>query len=166
MSIRNISWGVKAAGWQSYHVNVPIVWKSGSLNLLKPQGPNPTLNSGTIYRSTSLLIFFFFLAGRAHLVNWSDCGLAEREIFFDSLLQGPGLALGSTQPPMGTGHWVTAIKDLGACSWPLTLIHYRAYEWSHMATPLHAFLAYIGTILFYCWRSTFYWNNLSRVHVI
>jgi hypothetical protein len=36
MSTRNISWGVKAAGtygWQTYHLPVPIVLKSGSLNL-------------------------------------------------------------------------------------------------------------------------------------
>jgi hypothetical protein len=42
MCTRNISWGVKAAGaygWQPYHLHVPIVWTSGSLNLLKPSGP-------------------------------------------------------------------------------------------------------------------------------
>ena len=42
MSTRNISWGVKAAGaqgWQPYHLNVPNVLKSGSLNLLEPSGP-------------------------------------------------------------------------------------------------------------------------------
>ena len=36
-STRNISWGVKAAGpysWQSYHLHVPILLKSGSLKLL------------------------------------------------------------------------------------------------------------------------------------
>jgi hypothetical protein len=34
--------GVKAAGaldWQPYHLHVPIVLKSGSLNLLEPLGP-------------------------------------------------------------------------------------------------------------------------------
>jgi len=34
--------GVKAAGaydWQPYHLHVPIVLKSGSLNLLEPSGP-------------------------------------------------------------------------------------------------------------------------------
>jgi hypothetical protein len=34
--------GVKAAGvqgWQPYHLYVPIVLKSGSLNLLEPLGP-------------------------------------------------------------------------------------------------------------------------------
>ena len=39
MSTRNISWGVKAAGvcdWQPYHLQVPIVLKSGSL--LEPSG--------------------------------------------------------------------------------------------------------------------------------
>jgi hypothetical protein len=42
MSTRNIFWGVKAAGaygWQTYHLHVPIVVKSGSVNLLEPSGP-------------------------------------------------------------------------------------------------------------------------------
>jgi len=42
MSTRNIFWGVKAAcvsGWQPYHLHVPTVLKSGSLNLLEPSGP-------------------------------------------------------------------------------------------------------------------------------
>jgi len=41
MSTRNISWGVKVAGawgWQPYHLHVPIVFKSGILNLLEPSG--------------------------------------------------------------------------------------------------------------------------------
>ena len=41
MNTRNISWGVKAAGawgWQPYHLHVPIVLKSGKLNLLEPSG--------------------------------------------------------------------------------------------------------------------------------
>ena len=39
MSTRNISKGIKVAGaygWQCYHLLVPIVLKSGSLNLLEP----------------------------------------------------------------------------------------------------------------------------------
>jgi len=35
-------WGVQAAGakgWQPYHFHVPIVLKSGGLNLLEPSGP-------------------------------------------------------------------------------------------------------------------------------
>jgi hypothetical protein len=47
MSTRNISWGVKAAGaygWQPYHLHVPIVLKSGSLNLLEPYGPVQACN--------------------------------------------------------------------------------------------------------------------------
>jgi hypothetical protein len=42
MSNGYISRGVKAAGaygWQPYHLHVPIVLKSGSLNLLEPPGP-------------------------------------------------------------------------------------------------------------------------------
>jgi hypothetical protein len=39
--------GVKAAGaygWQSYHLHVSIVLKSGSLNLLEPSGPVKACN--------------------------------------------------------------------------------------------------------------------------
>ena len=39
--------GVKATGaygWQPYHLHVPIVLKSGSLNLLEPSGPVQTCN--------------------------------------------------------------------------------------------------------------------------
>ena len=42
ISTRNISWGVKAAGaygWQPYHLQWPIVLKSGSLSLLETLGP-------------------------------------------------------------------------------------------------------------------------------
>jgi hypothetical protein len=40
MSTRNNSWGVKAAGayGKPYHLHVPIVLKSGSLNLLETSG--------------------------------------------------------------------------------------------------------------------------------
>ena len=47
MSTRNISWGVKAGGaygWQPYHLHVPIVLKSVSLNLLEPSGPVQSCN--------------------------------------------------------------------------------------------------------------------------
>ena len=47
MSTRNISWGVKVAGalgWQPYHLHVPIVLKSGCLNLLEPSGPVQACN--------------------------------------------------------------------------------------------------------------------------
>ena len=42
MSTRNISWWVKVAGAygrRPYHLHVPIVLKSGSLNLLELSGP-------------------------------------------------------------------------------------------------------------------------------
>ena len=45
MGIRNISWGVKAAGawvWQPYHIHVPCVVKSGSPDLLEPSWPVQT----------------------------------------------------------------------------------------------------------------------------
>ena len=47
MSTRNISWRVNAAGaygWQPYYLNVPIVLKSGSRNLLETSGPAQTCN--------------------------------------------------------------------------------------------------------------------------
>jgi len=47
MSTRKISWGVKAAvaySWESYHFQVPIIFKSESLNLLEPSGPAQACN--------------------------------------------------------------------------------------------------------------------------
>jgi hypothetical protein len=47
MSTRSTSLGVQAAGassWQLYHLHVPIVFKSGSLNFLEPSGPVQTCN--------------------------------------------------------------------------------------------------------------------------
>jgi hypothetical protein len=47
MSTTYISWWVKAAGaygWQPYNLHVPIVLKSGSLNLLEPSGPVQACN--------------------------------------------------------------------------------------------------------------------------
>jgi len=47
MSTRNICWVVKAAGVygsQPYHLLVPTVLKSGSLNLLEPSGPVQACN--------------------------------------------------------------------------------------------------------------------------
>jgi hypothetical protein len=47
MNTRNISWGVKVAGaygWQTYHLHVLTVLKSGSLNLLEPSGPVQACN--------------------------------------------------------------------------------------------------------------------------
>jgi hypothetical protein len=52
MSARNISWGVKAAGaycWQPYHIHVPIVLKSGSLNFLKVLGPVQACNGRALH---------------------------------------------------------------------------------------------------------------------
>ena len=47
MSTRNTSWGVKAPGawgWQPYHLHVPIVLRSGSLNLLEHWEPVQACN--------------------------------------------------------------------------------------------------------------------------
>jgi len=46
-STRNISWGGKGGqcvGLTAYHLHVPIVLKSGSLNILEPSGPVQTCN--------------------------------------------------------------------------------------------------------------------------
>ena len=47
MSTRNISWWVNASGalgLKPYHVHMPIVLKSGNLNLLEPSGLVQTCN--------------------------------------------------------------------------------------------------------------------------
>jgi hypothetical protein len=47
ISTRNISWGIKTAGacdWQPYHLHVPTILKSESLNLLEPSGPVQACN--------------------------------------------------------------------------------------------------------------------------
>jgi hypothetical protein len=64
MSTRNISWGVKATGaqgWQPYHLNVPTVLKSGSLNLLEPSGPIQACNGIAFYdRLACSIIYVMF----------------------------------------------------------------------------------------------------------
>ena len=52
MSTRNISWGAKAAGAlgrQPNHLHVPIVFKSGSLNLLELSRPVQACNGIAIF---------------------------------------------------------------------------------------------------------------------
>ena len=47
MSTRYVFWGLKSAGaygWQTYHLHVPTVLKSGSLNLLELLGPVQACN--------------------------------------------------------------------------------------------------------------------------
>ena len=61
MSIKNISWGIKATGtygWQPYHLHVPIVLKSGSLNLMESSGPVQGL----------LYLYIYFL--NYYSINW------------------------------------------------------------------------------------------------
>ena len=56
MSARIISWGVKAAGaWdcKPYHLHVPNVLKSGSLNLLEPSGPLQACNGLALFFKSS-----------------------------------------------------------------------------------------------------------------
>ena len=88
MSTTNISWGVKAVGalgWQPYHLHVPIVLKSGSLNLLEPSGPIQACNGTALYSFDTfniwclysiidhvlcvLYIYFFFA-----LALWPNAG--------------------------------------------------------------------------------------------
>ena len=57
MSTRNISWEVKAAGaydWQTYHLHVLTVLKSGSLNLLEPSGPVQVCNGIVLHLPLTL----------------------------------------------------------------------------------------------------------------
>jgi len=64
MSTRNISCGVKAAGaygWQPYHLHVPIVLKSGSLNLLKPSGPVQACNGTALHFLFTFIIHNDFI---------------------------------------------------------------------------------------------------------
>ena len=51
MSIRHISWGVEAASADGlpYHLNVPNVLKSESLNLLEPSGPVQACNGIALF---------------------------------------------------------------------------------------------------------------------
>jgi hypothetical protein len=56
MSTNNIFWGIKAAvayGCKPYHLQVPIVLKSGSLNLLEPSGPVQASNEIAILSSAN-----------------------------------------------------------------------------------------------------------------
>jgi hypothetical protein len=51
MRTRNISWEVNPAGaygWQPYHLHVPTVLKSKTLNLLEPSGPVQACNGNAL----------------------------------------------------------------------------------------------------------------------
>jgi hypothetical protein len=79
ISTRNISWGVKAAGalgWQPYHLHVPIVLKSGSLNFLEPSGLVQAYNGIVlpfIIRMWGLMVlvcWLFYLIEMVMLLCW------------------------------------------------------------------------------------------------
>jgi hypothetical protein len=77
ISTRNISLGVKAAGpygCQPYHLHVPIVLKSGSLNLLKPSGPLQASNGIALpfFTFMKLSTVLFQLAGDRYKTNESQ----------------------------------------------------------------------------------------------
>ena len=58
MSTRSISCEVKATGaqgWQRYHLHVPIVLKSGSLNILEPSGPVQACNGIALLSRTGII---------------------------------------------------------------------------------------------------------------
>jgi len=60
MSTRNIFWGVNMAsawGWQPYKLHVPVVLKSGSLNVLELAGPVQALQR---------LIYLYILCTHTH----------------------------------------------------------------------------------------------------
>jgi hypothetical protein len=76
MSTRNIFWGVKSAGscsWQPYHLHVPIVLKSGSLNILESSGPVQTCN-GIILLYHSYQVSWKICVVRAEF----SCGQTDR----------------------------------------------------------------------------------------
>jgi hypothetical protein len=79
MSIRNISWGVKATGaegWQSYHFHVHTVLKSVSLNQLEPSGPAQasTGNALPLPRNNGELVITFKLKAKENIFTWpSSC---------------------------------------------------------------------------------------------
>ena len=79
MSTRNISFGVKtfgAYGWQPYHLHVPTVLKSGSLDLLEPSGPVQTCN-GIALPVTSLWMWRGAVMKRKFPAPWhgSTCAI-------------------------------------------------------------------------------------------
>ena len=72
MSTRNISWGIKAVGaysWQSYHLHVPIVSKSWSINLLEFSGPVIGLYRGCFTFYTQLENIRYFVQNSHHLLH-------------------------------------------------------------------------------------------------
>ena len=83
MSTRNISWGVKAAGalgWQRYHFHVPIVLKSGSLNLLEHSG---SVQGCNLIALPLLLLYLINRSGMFwHVSVYSPylCGISVRKL--------------------------------------------------------------------------------------
>jgi hypothetical protein len=53
---KNVSWRVKAAGATTENLHVPVVWKSGSLNLLE--------RAGRVQASTGIAVIFVICQGR------------------------------------------------------------------------------------------------------
>jgi hypothetical protein len=119
INTRNISWGVKAAdawGWQPYHLHVPFVLKSPSLNLLEPSGPVQTCNciAFTLVRhfpvfivtllfvfQIPVLLFSFgvFYVLVSHIYSSEPFDSRQRQQIF-LFSEGTRLTLGSFRPPV------------------------------------------------------------------
>jgi hypothetical protein len=104
MSTRIIACGVKAAcawGWQSYHLHLPIVLKSGSHNFLGPSGNVQTctgivlLFCVSVIQSLKKLLCFHSFFLKLLFIGLSESALCDREVtvralhfFADSERQG------------------------------------------------------------------------------
>jgi hypothetical protein len=73
--------GVKAAGtygWKPYHRHLPIVWKSGSLNLLEPSAPVQGLLYRPVRRADNLTTFMCRLSWNLEAsISWNPQGLSR-----------------------------------------------------------------------------------------
>ena len=73
MSTKNISWGIKAAGaysWQSYHLHVPIISKSGSLKFLEISGSVIGIYRGCFtFFCTQFETIRYFVQNSHHLLH-------------------------------------------------------------------------------------------------
>jgi hypothetical protein len=72
MSTTKVSWGVKAADAydrQSYHLHVPIVMKSGSLNLLESFGPVKVCNGIALPLTVPIPIRLFIYTVQVIMVH-------------------------------------------------------------------------------------------------
>jgi len=92
MSTRNISCGVKAGGWQPYHLHVLTVSKSRSLNLLEPSGPVQACNeiafAFTTLKCLASLAGYFIHESVAYVVCLISIQLRVQWVLGGSFLRG------------------------------------------------------------------------------